>query len=87
MSLFASNHEFCESWDEWWYGAKRKAQKCSMTDRARKRAMEKIEKFSKGDVEIAIKILDRSSDNGWTDLYALPEEMHPQPFRMPEPAL
>jgi hypothetical protein len=84
---FWKNDEFNESWNEWWNGAKRKSQKCSKTDRAQRRAMEKIEKFSNGDVNIAIKILDRSSDNGWTDLYALPEELQPKLFLMPEVAL
>lgn len=84
--MFFKDKEFEAAWNEWWTGSKRKAQKCSMTERAFMRAIKKLEDFSKGNINIAIKILDRSSDNGWTDLYALPEEfkINYEKNRMPE---
>ena len=72
--VFFQDKEFEAAWNEWWTGQKRKAQKCSMTERAWLRALKKLESFSGGNVKKAIAVLDRSSDNGWTDLYALPEE-------------
>lgn len=72
--VFFQDKEFESSWNEWWTGPNRKAKKCSMTERAWLRALKKLEWFSGGNVKKAIAVLDRSSDNGWTDLYALPED-------------
>jgi hypothetical protein len=87
--VFFQDKEFESAWNEWWAGPKRKAQKCSMTERAWKRALKKLEFFSGGDLKKAIAILDRSSDNGWTDLYSLPEEYTSAKAidKMPEVAL
>jgi hypothetical protein len=77
--LFWAHPSFQEAWIEWWTGKKRRAQKCSDSDRALTRALTKIKKFSGGNMNKAIAILDRSSDNGWTDLYELPDE-----YRLPQ---
>lgn len=48
--------------------------KAPMTDRAITMAMNKIEKLSKGDNDVAIQILEQSILNNWKDVYALKEE-------------
>ena len=83
---FWDHPDFQGAWIEWWAGKKRRAQKCSDSDRALTRALQKIKQFSDGKLDKAIAVLDRSSDNGWTDLYALPEEFKSnyEKNRMPE---
>jgi hypothetical protein len=71
---FWDHPDFQEAWLEWWRGDLRKAKKCSATERATTRALNKLKDFSGGNMKKAIAILDRSSDNGWTDLYALPDD-------------
>lgn len=62
---------FSEAWDEW--QDVRKSKKASKTERAYKRALNKLKDLSGNDKEKAIKILLQSADNGWTDLYPLKE--------------
>ena len=75
---FWDHPDFQGAWLEWWNGKKRRAQKCSDSERALTRALQKIKQFSDGKMNKAIAVLDRSSDNGWTDLYALPDDYRPQ---------
>jgi hypothetical protein len=71
---FWDHPEFQDAWLEWWRGDLRKSKKCSSSDRATKRALNKLKEFSGNNMGKSIAILDRSSDNGWTDLYELPDE-------------
>lgn len=60
-----------EAWDGWL--AMRKAIKKPLTDRARTRAINKLDLMRQNGQDIA-EVLDRSTSNVWTDLYEIKKE-------------
>ncbi len=64
---FFFDEDFQESWKDW--VKVKKDKKASNSDRAIKRALRKIMKYSDGDKNKAIEIVSKSADSGWTDIY------------------
>lgn len=60
----------------------RKQIKKPLTDLAKTRAVNKLEKLSGGDKDMAIAILEQSTDHCWQDLYGLKTE-DPAPAKLP----
>lgn len=71
--VYFDDADFQEAWKEWW--EVRRLKKASKSERAVNRAINKLYQLAGNNKETAIKILDRSSDGGWTDLYPLKEEI------------
>jgi len=69
---FFNDLEFQEAWNDWIKVRNKK--KAVKSERALKAAILKLKKYSNGNKKIAIAILDKSSQSGWTDLYELKEE-------------
>ena len=61
----------------------RKQIKKPLTDLARTRAVNKLEKLSGGDLDKAMAILEQSTDHCWQDLYELKDEAKKQPQQLP----
>ena len=62
----------------------RKQIKKPLTDLAKSRAVNKLEKLSGGDKDKAIAILEQSTDHCWQDLYELKTEEPPQTAKPPQ---
>ncbi len=62
--------EFKKIWFEEFLPLKKK-KKASVTDRALKSQLKKINKFSAGNYKIALEILEKSVNSGWADFYEL----------------
>lgn len=54
----------------------RKMRKRPLTDRAMKRLINRLNEISKGDTSVACKMLDKSVDMGWLDVYELKGPSH-----------
>lgn len=67
---FTNHSEFSQLWDE--FMDIRKKKKASQTDRAIKGLLKRLTEYSNGNDEIAIKILEKSCDMGWKDVFPLP---------------
>ena len=61
----------------------RKQIKKPLTDLAKTRAVNKLEKLSGGDKDMAIAILEQSTDHCWQDLYELKDEPKHQTQQLP----
>lgn len=68
---FWNDPDFKDAFQSW--QVVRVKKRCANTDRAYKAITKKIMEYSGGKKEIAIKILDKSSFKGYTDLYPLEE--------------
>lgn len=66
---YLNNKKFYDAFEEW--EKLRAKKKCATSDRRYKQIFKEINEFSGNDLEIAIKIVNRSADKGYTDLYAL----------------
>jgi len=55
----------------------KKKKKAAVTDRALKAQLIKIEKISKGSYQIALQILEKSVNSGWTDFYEVKSNQKP----------
>jgi hypothetical protein len=64
---FFNDDDFQEAWVEWHNTPKMK--KVSKSDRAIKRKLNKLMKFSSGVKGLAVKLIERSADKGYTDIY------------------
>ena len=56
----------------------RKRKKASKSHLAMKRLITKIKKLSKGDLAVAVAIVNQSADGGWTDVYDLKAQPAPE---------
>lgn len=70
---YFDNEEFMEGWQDYW--AWRKGRKMPVTDRVAKTLIKKIEMFSGGNVEKAIKIVDQALENGWQTFWPLKDNV------------
>lgn len=64
-----NNEDFMESIMD--FILMRKMRKRPLTDRAMRRLVKRLNELSKGDTELACKMLDKSVDMGWLDVYEL----------------
>jgi len=64
-----NNEDFMESIRD--FILMRKMRKRPLTDRAMRRLVKRLNELSKGDTELACKMLDKSVDMGWLDVYEL----------------
>lgn len=69
---FMSHPDFQTLWQE--FMDIRKKKKASQTERAIKSLLKRLVDFSEGDDNKAIKILERSCDMGWKDVFPLREQ-------------
>lgn len=67
--------EFKEIWFNEFIPLKKK-KKASVTDRALKSQLNKIQKLSNGIYNIALEILEKSVNSGWTDFYELKKDFN-----------
>ncbi len=63
-------NEFQEVWENEFIPMKKK-KKASTSEKAIKRQLNKIQKYSGGNYDVALEILEKSVDSGWTDVYPL----------------
>lgn len=66
---YLNNKEFFNAFDEW--DKMRIKKRCADSDRRYKQIFREINEFGGMDLEKAIKVVNRSSDKGYTDLYSL----------------
>ena len=64
-----TNEDFMESIMD--FILMRKMRKRPLTERAMRRLVKRLNELSKGDTELACKMLDKSVDMGWLDVYEL----------------
>lgn len=64
-----NNEDFMESIMD--FILMRKMRKRPLTERAMRRLVKRLNELSKGDTELACKMLDKSVDMGWLDVYEL----------------
>lgn len=78
---FYSNYSFFkDSFQSIWFDEflpLKVRKKASLTERALTDQLNKIQKFSKGDFEIALEILKKSVNSGWSDFYELKDNKQP----------
>lgn len=72
-AYFPNDKELDEAFKEF-LSMRNKIKKPLATQRALTRMLNKIERLSCGDNELAIKILNRSTDHCWTDIYELKDD-------------
>jgi hypothetical protein len=72
-SKYFSNEDFMEGWQDYWEW--RKKRKMPVSDRVAKSLIKKIDSFSNGNVEKAIKIVDQALENGWQTFWPLKENV------------
>ena len=70
--------EFIEAYND--FKEMRKKKKAPYTVRAETLILKKLSKLSNGNEDTAIKILEKSIINGWTDVYALKNENYRNPY-------
>lgn len=66
---YLNNKEFFSAFDEW--DKMRIKKKCAVSDRRYKQIFKELDEFSGKDLNIVIKIVNKSADKGYTDLYEL----------------
>jgi len=69
---FFNDNDFKNIWKE--FIQVRNKKRCSNSDRAIKKQINRLIKFSNGNKIIAMKIVERAADKGWNELYELTEK-------------
>lgn len=70
---YFNDDDFLEGWMDYWDW--RKKRKMPVTDRVGRSLMKKIEMYSNGDVEKAVKIVDQALENGWQTFWPLKDNV------------
>ena len=81
--LFFNDKEFCDWWDEFLKVKKRK--KASLSEKALSDQIVKVDKWSSGNVGIALQIVKKSVNGGWSDLYEPKENEFVKPSTTERP--